>query len=145
MALLKCPDCGRDVSDQALACPNCGRPVIPNSSSDQSISEATTSTHADPIPVEPQPSNVSAPDSSGMPLCQLCHQPMSKKVIAPTEGVGCLLLLAGTPVFFFVPGGIIFGILMGLLGLVLLSRRKGIWRCKKCGVEIPRHMKWYEM
>jgi hypothetical protein len=27
MALLKCPDCGRDVSDAAPACPGCGRPV----------------------------------------------------------------------------------------------------------------------
>jgi hypothetical protein len=26
MALLRCPDCGRDVSDQAPACPGCGRP-----------------------------------------------------------------------------------------------------------------------
>jgi len=27
MALLKCPDCGNDVSDQAPACPHCGRPL----------------------------------------------------------------------------------------------------------------------
>jgi hypothetical protein len=27
MALIKCPDCGRDVSDAAIACPQCGRPV----------------------------------------------------------------------------------------------------------------------
>ena len=27
MALMKCPDCGRDVSDQAPTCPNCGRPI----------------------------------------------------------------------------------------------------------------------
>lgn len=26
MALLKCPDCGHDLSDAAPACPNCGRP-----------------------------------------------------------------------------------------------------------------------
>lgn len=26
MALVKCPDCGRDVSDAAPACPACGRP-----------------------------------------------------------------------------------------------------------------------
>jgi hypothetical protein len=26
LALIKCPDCSRDVSDQAPACPNCGRP-----------------------------------------------------------------------------------------------------------------------
>lgn len=26
MALIRCPDCGREVSDSALACPNCARP-----------------------------------------------------------------------------------------------------------------------
>ena len=26
MALLKCPDCGKDVSDKATVCPNCGCP-----------------------------------------------------------------------------------------------------------------------
>lgn len=29
MALIKCPDCGKDVSDVAPACPTCGRPVVP--------------------------------------------------------------------------------------------------------------------
>jgi hypothetical protein len=27
MALVKCPDCGREVSDAAPSCPGCGRPV----------------------------------------------------------------------------------------------------------------------
>ena len=27
MALVKCPDCGRDVSSAAPTCPNCGRPM----------------------------------------------------------------------------------------------------------------------
>src|SRR5712691_4867029 len=27
MALVKCPDCGRDVSTAATACPQCGRPM----------------------------------------------------------------------------------------------------------------------
>lgn len=26
MPLIKCPDCGKEFSDQARACPNCGRP-----------------------------------------------------------------------------------------------------------------------
>lgn len=29
MALIKCPDCGKEFSDQATACPNCGRPNQP--------------------------------------------------------------------------------------------------------------------
>jgi len=27
MALIKCPECGREVSDQAVACPECGYPI----------------------------------------------------------------------------------------------------------------------
>ena len=27
MALIKCPECGREISDKAFACPNCGSPV----------------------------------------------------------------------------------------------------------------------
>ena len=27
MALSKCPECGREVSDQAIYCPNCGAPI----------------------------------------------------------------------------------------------------------------------
>jgi Host cell surface-exposed lipoprotein len=29
MALVKCEDCGHDVSTEAASCPNCGRPMIP--------------------------------------------------------------------------------------------------------------------
>lgn len=27
MALIKCPECGKKVSDMAKACPKCGRPL----------------------------------------------------------------------------------------------------------------------
>ena len=27
MALVKCPDCGKEISDSAESCPNCGRPM----------------------------------------------------------------------------------------------------------------------
>lgn len=27
MAMIKCPECGRDISDKAPACPNCGNPI----------------------------------------------------------------------------------------------------------------------
>lgn len=31
MALIKCPNCGGDVSDRAIRCPKCGEPLINNS------------------------------------------------------------------------------------------------------------------
>ena len=30
MALLKSPDCERDISDKAASCPNCGSPISTN-------------------------------------------------------------------------------------------------------------------
>lgn len=27
MALIKCPECGKEISDAAVKCPNCGYPV----------------------------------------------------------------------------------------------------------------------
>jgi len=27
MALIKCPECGKEISDKAMACPNCGMPL----------------------------------------------------------------------------------------------------------------------
>lgn len=27
MALIKCPECGKEISDKAAACPNCGYPI----------------------------------------------------------------------------------------------------------------------
>ena len=28
MALIKCPECGKEISDKAAACPNCGVPIL---------------------------------------------------------------------------------------------------------------------
>lgn len=30
MALIKCPECGKEISDKAVACPNCGCPIASN-------------------------------------------------------------------------------------------------------------------
>lgn len=30
MAIIKCPECGKEVSDKAKACPNCGVPIDTN-------------------------------------------------------------------------------------------------------------------
>ena len=43
MALIKCPDCGRDVSTAATACPQCGRPMA-----------AVAAPAAQPVPAGPE-------------------------------------------------------------------------------------------
>lgn len=30
MSMIKCPECGNEVSDKARACPNCGNPIDTN-------------------------------------------------------------------------------------------------------------------
>lgn len=48
MALIKCQECGRDVSDKAQACPHCGCPVkIAKADSETSIPELTPSSIAE--------------------------------------------------------------------------------------------------
>ena len=58
MALIKCPECGNEVSSSAVACPKCGYPVA-NSSSVCNDPGATTPNHAgtnDVVVNEPFPS-----------------------------------------------------------------------------------------
>jgi len=43
MGLMKCPDCGKDVSEHAPACPNCGRPFWKTTETSQAPSTRTTS------------------------------------------------------------------------------------------------------
>ena len=48
MALIKCPDCGKDFSDLAQACPNCGRPniVVSCSPNENNISNGGYNTYS---------------------------------------------------------------------------------------------------
>lgn len=48
MALIKCSECGRDVSDKASSCPNCGNPIGMN---DLKVQVSTVTKK--PIQVEP--------------------------------------------------------------------------------------------
>lgn len=46
MALIKCPECGKDVSDQAKQCPNCGCPVTPPVTNNQQSLQPNAPTKA---------------------------------------------------------------------------------------------------
>jgi len=43
MALIQCPECGRDVSDKAAACPHCGHPVRGQVKSDRVLNSSVAS------------------------------------------------------------------------------------------------------
>lgn len=40
MALIKCPECGKEISDKAEACPNCGCPIKASNSSSSEINDS---------------------------------------------------------------------------------------------------------
>lgn len=52
MGLLNCPDCGKQVSTEAIACPGCGRPVKPQAGWAGPPTPLTTSSPERPIVVE---------------------------------------------------------------------------------------------
>lgn len=43
MALIKCPECGKEISDKAKTCPNCGSPVLQEQSEAKSIASSSSS------------------------------------------------------------------------------------------------------
>jgi len=55
LALIKCPDCGRDVSTLAVACPGCGRPIAATSAATPGLApaQATASPRPAPPPAAP--------------------------------------------------------------------------------------------
>ena len=42
MALIKCPECGKDISNKAIVCPNCGNPISGEAISSENIRNSVT-------------------------------------------------------------------------------------------------------
>jgi len=76
MALTKCSECGREVSDKAVSCPQCGAPVA--------AAQPPTAVQA-PAAVQPPPPAAAAPSKP----------PVQKRKTHPIAWVALVLLLAG--------------------------------------------------
>ena len=50
MALIKCPDCQKDVSDKAEKCPFCGCPINPSITNSPSETSAISYSYSKPAP-----------------------------------------------------------------------------------------------
>lgn len=77
LALIKCPDCGKEVSDQAVACPNCGHPL-----------------------------KVAARFAGPPENCSSCGGQLKTGKDAKSEGTGCIVVILGlvlTPVIIGIP------------------------------------------
>jgi membrane protein YdbS with pleckstrin-like domain/endogenous inhibitor of DNA gyrase (YacG/DUF329 family) len=56
MALIHCPECGRQVSTAARACPGCGFPVVENLGAEQSLPRTPASSVSNELLAEVRPS-----------------------------------------------------------------------------------------
>jgi uncharacterized paraquat-inducible protein A len=77
MALIKCPACSREVSEQAAACPQCGHPLNA------------------PIRFEGPPKN-----------CSNCGGSLKTGKDAKSQGSGCIIVILGlalTPILIGIP------------------------------------------
>ncbi len=43
MALIKCPECGKEISDKAKTCPNCGSPVLAEQPKENNVNSSSSS------------------------------------------------------------------------------------------------------
>lgn len=80
MALIKCPECGKEVSDQAASCPNCGHPLRRKENAQPQMQQ-----------------------NNNQPNVRYVSQPVKKK------GHGCLITIIIIVVFFAIVVAIIGG------------------------------------
>ena len=89
MSLIKCPECGQDVSDKAKVCPHCGYELSaapPNVSVPQEKTEAETAPFAEPTPSASAPQAAApVPQAVASPQTEMASQP---SVTAPSTGDG---------------------------------------------------------
>jgi ribosomal protein L37AE/L43A len=76
--------------------------------------------------------------------CSACGGPLSKdsKGIWQAQLGGLLFVILGFGILFWLPP---VGLILLLLAGHLLTRRDGLWRCRKCAAVFPRKLKWYDL
>lgn len=96
MGLIKCPECGKEISDMAVACPNCGKPM---SNTGEGVNEQQVS------------SAVSYGQENIQPTAQVPYGQMNAAPKAPKKR-GCL----GSVIGFLLVCGVIGAIIAGISG-----------------------------
>ena len=62
MALIKCPDCGKEISDKATACIHCGCPIEENKEIEKSKTEEKIAKEPDTTKIAEEPKNSDSPE-----------------------------------------------------------------------------------
>ena len=151
MALIKCPDCGMEISDKAPACPVCGCPMQPVtaggvSAEMQAKASGNNSTTA-PQP-QPTPAYRNAALAYQNPVPQPQPQPVPPKKKESAVGIIGLIL----SVFFCLP---IFPVVGLILCIIALCDKKHSSKCATIGLIIcifsillgilaPQYMKYVD-
>lgn len=86
MALIKCPECGKEISDRATSCPNCGYPI-----------DQKTTTDQDYVQMEEKKDMVSG---SSQGSCPETPQKKGGKKIAFV--IGIVIVIAAVAIFAFI-------------------------------------------
>lgn len=121
MALINCPECGKEISDLAASCPNCGCPIKPTSPAPKAAQNPTNVPQGTP-PVQPPP----VPPYPNPALVQQPQQPKRKE-----SALGIIGLILS--VIFCFP---IFPILGLILCIIAIRDKKHSSTCATIGLII---------
>lgn len=148
----RCPECRQKVRlkadkiEREITCPRCRNtvrfnPIPTEPSAQDNPADAETPQEGAPVvngsdvcanqAEEPKPK---------APSCSACGGDM-KKARKDKSGCGCFLFLVGG-ILCLTGIGLIIGIPIILVAMYFLVTPKGVWRCRECGSEIPRHVSW---
>ena len=103
MALIKCPECGRDVSDSAITCPNCGYPLKQNQEEEKEsvVEQAVTNESEDSEVTNPEIIQAEVV-SVGIPTTDVKVSekkkfdfPKNKKIIIGIGAVAAVAIIGG--------------------------------------------------
>jgi DNA-directed RNA polymerase subunit RPC12/RpoP len=130
VALIQCPDCGREVSDQAPACVGCGRPLAAR----RDLSEQRGVALSQPSNPQSSPSTATVSSGAQCPNCSeywveveplnLAHSPGVDKLFTV---LGLLLIVFAIAIPFAIPNTIFAAPLAAGFGLftIYLGKHQG--------------------
>ena len=154
MALVKCPECGTEVSEKAAACVKCGHPIASPTASgpEPSQTELTTASVKDSGAEGPSSDQESVQEITLITPCARCRKRAVVEIVGRGRDYPKLFWAAAGFVGFLLFGGWhidtidspdtppfwIIGVLLGLMAWTAYStwfglKTQDIFRCTNCG------------
>ncbi len=111
MALINCPECGKEVSDKATTCPNCGCPINSSITDTQDMSALWTDI------VSPSTPQANTTPPTVMPAYNIADTPKSSK--KKTHSTLSCIACAFAGISFLLPMILIIGLLLSFTGMII--------------------------